>query len=221
VVLELLPLALAAALWPVLLAVVAVALRSPQRTKLLACFLAGGLVATVSIGLLIVYALDGSALVTSDESTTNSAVDIVVGALALGLAVVMKRREPSREAPAREGKSTKRVEAMLERGPGWAFLAGVVLDIAPSPFALVALAQIAEWDYTFGRNFVTILCFYLVVFIVIELPLIGSIVAPEGSAVRVTRFNTWLSGHWYRLAIYALGAGGAYLTTKGIIESLG
>jgi hypothetical protein len=97
-------------------------------------------------------------------------------------------------------------------------LAGVVLDIAPSPFALVALVQIAEWEYPFGRTFLTILGFYLVVFALVELPLVGSIVAPGRSAVRTARFNAWLSRNLYRLGMYALLAGGAYLTARRIVE---
>lgn len=172
---------------------------------------------------MIIYALEGSPLVTTDQSTTDTVVDILVGALALVLAFVMWRRETprTRDAPKKEGNSTRRIEAMLERGPGWAFVAGIVLDIAPSPFALVALVKIAEWDHPFGRTFLTVVLFYLVVFILIELPLIGSILAPRRAAERTVRFNAWLSGNWYRLAVYALAVGGAYLMAKGINEALG
>jgi hypothetical protein len=218
---ELLPLALAAAVWPVLLAVVLIALRAPHPAKLLVCFLAGGLVATMTEGLVIIYALNGSSLTTNDQSTTDAVVDEVAGVLALALAYAMWRRERTPTAPSekKESKTNKRIEGMLERGAGWAFLAGVVLDLFPSPFALVALKDLAEWDYPFAKTFVVLLLFYLIVFVFIELPLIGYLVAPGRAAERTVRFNAWLARSWYRLAIYGLGFCGVYLVANGIYES--
>jgi Sap, sulfolipid-1-addressing protein len=221
---ELLPLALAAAFWPLLLAVVLVALRARHPAKLLVCFLAGGLLTTISVGLLIVYALNGSSLVTSDQSTTDPVVDIALGALALIVAYAMKRREkppPAPDSPKKESKTNKRIEDMLERGAPWAFAAGVVLDILPSPFALSALKSIAEADYSLTETVVVLLCFYLIVFAFIELPLIGYLVATERAVGWTVRFNAWLTRSWYRVAIYALLFAGIYLIAKGIFGAVG
>lgn len=219
---ELLPLAIAAAFWPVLLAVVLVALRAPHPAKLLIFFLAGGLLATMTEGLLIIYALNGSSLVTSDQSTTDPVVDVIAGALALVIAYVMVRREkpPSPDGPKEESSTGKRVREMLEGGAGWAFVAGVVLDLLPSPFALSALKDLAELNYGVTETVVVLLCFYLIVFAFIELPLIGYLVASERAAGRTVRFNAWLARSWYRLAIYALLFCGVYLIAKGIYEYL-
>ena len=107
---------------------------------------------------------------------------------------------------------------MLARGAGWAFAAGVVLDLFPSPFALVALKDLAEWDYSFTKTFVVLLCFYLIVFVFIESPLIGYLVSPARASELTVRFNAWLGRSWYRLAIYALAFCGLYLLVKGFYD---
>ena len=218
---ELLPLALAAALWPLLLIVALIGLRAKHPAKLLACFLAGGLLATMTEGLVIIYALNGSSLMTTDRSATSPAVDVVAGSLALILAYVMMRRErpPVLDADEKESRTNQRVEDMLNRGAAWAFAAGIVLDLFPNPFALVALKDLAEWGYPFTKTFVILLCFYLIVFAFIELPLIGHLVAPQRAAEQTLRFNAWFARNWYRLAFYALALGGIYLIAKGIYES--
>jgi hypothetical protein len=216
--LQLLPLALAAAFWPILLAVVLVALQAPQPAKLLVCFLIGGLITTVTIGLVIIDALSGTSLAASDGSSAGPAFDIALGALALILAYVMKRREkppPAPDSPKEESKTNKRIEDMLERGAIWAFVAGIVLDIVPSPFALSAYRIIAELDYSLAETVLVLLGFYLIVFVFIELPLIGYLVATEHAVAWTARFNAWLTRSWYRLAIYALLVAGIYLIAKG------
>ncbi len=218
---ELLPLAFAAALWPLLLAVTLIALRAKHPAKLLACFLAGGLLATMTEGLVIIYAFNGSSLMTTDRSATSPAVDIAAGSLALIVAYAMMRRKrpPVLDAHEKESRTDKRLEGMLDRGAAWAFAAGIVLDLFPNPFALVALKDLAEWGYPFTKTFVILLCFYLIVFAFIELPLLGHLLAPERAADQTLRFNAWFARNWYRLAIYALALGGIYLIAKGIYES--
>ena len=218
---ELIPLAVAAAFWPVLLAVVLVALQAPHPGRLLVCFLAGGLLATITVGLVIVYALDGSALVTSGRSSTDPVVNIVLGVAALILAYVLMRRykPPDPDAPKKEpSKTSQKMQAMLERGAVWAFVAGILVDLLPSPFALVALKDLSEADYSIATTFLYLLGFYLIVFMLIEVPLIGYAAAPESTADRTVRFNAWFGRNWYRLAIYAAEIAGVYLIVKGIYQ---
>ena len=89
---SLLPLALAAAVWPTLLAVVLVALQAARPERLLAAFLAGGLLTTMTVGLVIIYALSGSSLVTTDQNTTDPTIDVVMG-IVLRAPTIVRRRD--------------------------------------------------------------------------------------------------------------------------------
>src|SRR5262249_7688661 len=97
---EILLLALASMVWPALLAVVLVALVSPRPVRLLSFFLAVSLLTTVVIGVVIVFALRDSSLLTDSRRTFGPAVDLAAGAAALLLAVVLGRRpRPARDEP--------------------------------------------------------------------------------------------------------------------------
>src|SRR3954466_3478474 len=81
-------LAVAAAFYPTLLAIVIVVLGRPRPARLLAADLAGGMLISLGIGFAVVFVLEGVGANEGGESTTNAGavVDIVVGALALGIA---------------------------------------------------------------------------------------------------------------------------------------
>src|ERR1700751_4759023 len=92
VVAELLPLALTAACWPVLIAVDLVALRAPQPARLLGNFVAAGLLTTVTVGLILVHFLDQTSLPTTHRHTFGPVVATVAGLGALGAAWYLLRR---------------------------------------------------------------------------------------------------------------------------------
>src|SRR6478609_12158472 len=91
IALELILLSLASALWPLLLAIVVVALHAPRPARLLAAFLAGGLLTTVAIGTTIVLALQGTRITTTSRSSASAIVDFTVAGLLLVTAVVLPR----------------------------------------------------------------------------------------------------------------------------------
>jgi len=217
---EILALAVAAAFWPVLLGVVIVALRAEHPKLLLASFLAGAMIAAVSVGLVIVYALDGSSF-TDPSSSAGPAAEIVVGALCLLGALVLGRRPiavPAAEAP--EPAPPNRLQRTLERGAPLAFVAGIVLDLAPSPFALIAYKDIASFDIGFAETLAILIAFYVVALMFVEVPLVGYLVAPNWTQTHTLRFNAWLSGNWQRLAVWALAGLGVYLILKGAVGLL-
>ena len=57
---------------------------------------------------------------------------------------------------------------------------------------VVALKDIAELDYSFAATFALVLGFYLIMFMFIEIPLLGYVFAPEQTARSTTSFNAWL-----------------------------
>jgi hypothetical protein len=220
----LLPLAVASAFWPLLLAVVIVSLRAAHPPRLLVSFLAGGLLATMTVGLVVVYALQDSSLTDRSQATFDPWTEIAVGSLALLAAAVLWRRMgprsdtvPVEPVVAEPG----RLERMLDRGAALAFVAGIVGCVLPGPLPLVALKDIAEMDVGFAETFALLLGFYLIMFAFIEAPLVGYFVAPAWTGRTTQRFNTWLDRNMRRVAVAVLGVAGAYLVANGVIDLVG
>lgn len=216
---ELIPLAIASAFWPLLLAVVIISLRTAHPPRLLVSFLAGGLLTTMTVGLIIIYALEHSSLVSRSRSTTDPAVDLAAGAIALAAGLLLARRADPNPDRVRGAEDVRpgRIDRMLSRGAPLAFLAGVVLNIVPGVLPFVALKDIAELDYSVPATVLTLLGFYVIMFAFIEVPLVAYLVAPARTAIETARFNAWLDRNWRRLAAYALVVLGVYLLVRGAV----
>jgi len=218
---EIFVLALASALWPALVAVVVVALATPEPVRLLTPFLAGALLTTVTIGMVLVTLFQGSSLETRSRSTVDPVVDIVAGVAALLLGLIVSRRGSSSSgAPKRDKESGTPgwSERMLTRGATLAFVVGIVLNVIPGVLPFVALKNIAELDYSTAATFALVVGFYVVMLLPAELPLLAYLVAPERSAAAVARFNAWLGRSMRRIVVAVLYAAGLYLIVRGLLS---
>ena len=65
--LEIVLLAFASMFWPTLITIVVLALRVPQPVRILAWFLFGGLLTTITIGLILVFALQDANFVSGSS----------------------------------------------------------------------------------------------------------------------------------------------------------
>ena len=215
-------LALASMVWPALVAVVVVALASPQPVKLLSAFLAAALLTTVAIGLFIVFVLRGSSLFSGSRPTFGPVVDVVVGGAAIAGGHLVRRggRHEARHLPAKQDRPTW-TERTLARGAPLAFLAGVVLNIAPGLFPFVALKNIAELDYSAAASVALVVGFYLIMFLPAEVPLGFYLLSPVRTSAVVGRFNSWLSRNTRRVAALILTLVGIYLVLRGIVGLVG
>ena len=220
-IVEYLVLAFVSALWPTLVAVVIVALTRDNPQRLLLGFLAGGLITTIGVGLAIVFSLEGTQIVDESRSTTDPAVDLTVGMLCLVVAYVARRKEMQQALAPKPGKQKRegpsRTERALARGALFAFLLGIALNVMPGFFYLVALKDIAEADYSPAEVVVLVVVFCLLMFMLIELPILSFVVAPEKTAVWANRFNAWLHANARRVVpVLALGVG-IFLIVRGIV----
>src|SRR4051794_4115819 len=90
-------LALEAAVYPTLIAAVVILLSQPRPRRLLTAYLAGGLTISIGFGVLIVLVLESSHAVSGGSSSLLSwTADLVVGGLALLLAVALATRADER-----------------------------------------------------------------------------------------------------------------------------
>lgn len=215
---EIFVLALGSALWPLLIAVTIVALRSPNPPKLLSFFLAGSLLTTISIGVVIVLALDDTALVNRSRSTYDPVVYFTAAALMLIVALVLARL-PERPKPepqqSGQGKDSWAERAMT-RGAPIAFVFGILLNILPGVLPFVALKNIAELGLGTTEVIVTVAGFYLIMFLLVEVPLGAYLFAPERTAALTGRFNSWLSENGRRVGAWLCALIGVLLIVRGI-----
>jgi hypothetical protein len=223
---SIIPLALAAAVYPTLLAGVIIILGRDKPVAMLAAFLAGGVLISVGSGLIIVFALDG-AVSTKSQNSASATVDLIAGILSIVLAGVLWKRERDRPAHPREspeGKSTDKgpswAQRTLGQGSAWAaFVAGLILNL-PGIWYLDALKDIARANLGTAATIGWILLFVAIMFGLAEAPLIGYAVNPDATRVRVERFQGWLSDHARTIATSAAGVIGIYLTIKGLVGIL-
>jgi Sap, sulfolipid-1-addressing protein len=220
--LEILLLALVAMFFPALLAVVLIAIRSRHPQKLLASFLAGGLLSAISVGLTIVFSLQGASVDSSSSSGGDPALYLVVGVLSLIAAYVVDRKKLlGKPKPAKvetdTDKKPDRLERALDKGAPYAFVAGIILCAFPGLSALVALKDIAQLGYSTSATVLVTIGFFLIMFAFIEVPLLGFAVVPDRATATTLQFNRWLDAHMNRLAVYVLGGLGVFLIARGIL----
>lgn len=227
-ILEILFLGLASALWPLLLIVVVIALNTSRPMRILGWFLAGGLLTTISIDTAIVFALQDSSFVEGPKPAADGWVDIIIGVLALLAALVlqlgMQGKGPKRFQPKpksnKQSRSEEWIEGLVERGATLSFVAGIVATILPAPFAIIAMKNISELDISDAQTLGLIVLFNLLMFILVEIPLVGFAVAPEWARRTATGFNTWLGQNLRRVVVYALAIVGSIELVRGIVAAL-
>ena len=122
--LNVLVLAVGAAVSPTILAVVIVVLHRPRPRRLLAAYLVGGLLTSVAVGIAIVTSLNELEVVSGSSPAADPIVNFTIGFLSLLVAYVLatdrgagfseRRREKKAAKPQRDPWS----ERVLSRGSG-------------------------------------------------------------------------------------------------------
>jgi hypothetical protein len=230
---QLLFLALEAALYPTLLAAVVILLAQPRPRRLLGAYLGGGLIISIGLGLVIVFAVKGA--VSSQSSALSWGADLAIGGLAVLVAVALATRADERF---RERRHQRKVAAGASENPKpakpdkepWSerilargsvpivFAAGLAINI-PGAAYLIGLKDIAAGHHSTATEVVLILGFNLIMFLLAEVPLVGLFLAPEQTGALVRRFNDWLSGHSRQIAIALCAFLGVFLVVRGIVHS--
>jgi hypothetical protein len=110
---------------------------------------------------------------------------------------------------------------MLGRGTGRiAFLVGIVLNLVPGVMAVVGYTNIARLDYRTGATIALVVGFNLIMFALIDVPLVGYVVAPRRTTALVAGLNSWLKLHGRQVIVVTATAAGAYLILRGIVQLL-
>ena len=240
---SLLVLAFEAALYPTLLAAVVILLSLERPARLIAAYLAGGLTISITLGILIVELLDGSNAVQNEQSLLSWTGDLVIGGLAVLLAVALATHADDRMRARRQARRSVRVPAggapapvaptpaadasnaepwsqrILSRGSVPVVFAAALFVNIPGAAYLVALKDIAAADQSFAADLGQILLFNVIMFLLAEIPLVGLLVAPDKTGALVDRMNTWLHDHSRQLAIGVCFTLGVYLIVRGLVNA--
>jgi hypothetical protein len=213
-------LALLAMCNPTLLAAVTVMMLLPNTKKLMFGYLLGAYLTSISLGMLIVFSLHNSDSVSTAKHTLGPAEDLVLGALALlvGLVLLTGRDEPLRERRQRRKEAKQRGESkqpwperLLGRGSARVtFAVGAVLSF-PGVSYLAALDRTAKLDAGTAETALVVLAVALIQQMLLELPLIGYAVAPEWTQNAVEGFRSWIARNGRR------AAGSVALTIGGLL----
>ena len=217
-------LSLLAALNPVLVGASTVMLLLPNPKLLMLGYLLGALMTSITLGLVIVFALKDSSTVSTTENTISPAVDLALGAILLLAAFVLgtgrdKRiaeRRQERKGP-KEDKGPPRWQQALSKGSArTTFVVGALLTL-PGGSYLAGLDQIEKQKLSTSATVLTVVGFNLIMLMLLELPLLGFVVAPDWTPGAVERSKAWFARNGHKAAVIALTVLGSALVLKGII----
>jgi hypothetical protein len=213
--------ALLAALNPTLLGATTVMLLLERPKRLLLGYLLGALTTSMTLGLVIVFALDGSAH--TAQHSLSPAFDLALGGLLIALAFVIRRsghgvtsERRRRRAEAKRAKGPPLWQRTLSRGSAWTtFVVGALLTL-PGASYLIGLHKIAEHDASTAATVGMVLAFNVIMLALLELPLIGFAIAPDWTQGAVDRFRDWFARNARRLASRLALVVGVLLIVRGL-----
>jgi Sap, sulfolipid-1-addressing protein len=217
---------------PTLLGATTVMLLLDHPKRLLLGYLLGALLTSLTLGMVIVFALDGSSGATSTgQSTISPATDLALGGILLVVAYVIRPSRTPSETGRLAERRRKRAEKKGEKGPPrWqqalsngtartTFVIGALLSL-PGATYLIGLGDIADKDASTIATVGMIVGFNLIMLALIELPLLAYTFAPEWTPDAVDRFKAWFNRNSRVLGFRAALVIGTLLVVKGGVELL-
>ena len=218
-------LSLTAALNPTLLAAVTVMLTLLSPKKLLTGYLAGAMITSITLGLILVFTLNGSSSSSTAKHTVNPILNVGVGALILLAAFVVgtgrdkrRRARSARKREANKDKPPPRWKRQLSKGSARdTFVVGVLLSF-PGASYIAGMDLLSKQGTSTAATVLVVIGFNLVMLLFLELPLIGYATRPQRTEAAVASFNGFLSRDGGRVALIAATVAGVLLIGRGIIN---
>ena len=206
---------------PTLIAVTTLMLLLPHPKGLMLGYWLGAMLMSITLGLLIVFSLKSSGVVSSTKHTVSPLADIVLGGLTLIVAAVLASgrdaRYRERRAKKKEGKPPPRWQRELRRGsPRTTFVLGALLTL-PGASYLAGLDRLTKLNYSTVVTVLIVLGFNLVMLLLLEVPMIAFALAPEGTPAAIDRAKAWAGIHGRVYAERGFAVIGVLLVIKGIV----
>lgn len=212
-------LALTAMLNPTLLAAVTLMMVLQDTKRLMLGYLLGSYLTSISVGLLIAFSFHDSSSVSTARTTLTPAEDLVFGAIALIVGLVLRSNfGEERRRRKKESEKEPWAQRLLGRGdPRVAFAVGALLSF-PGASYLVALNRLVHLDPGTGATVLLVILFCVLQALFLELPLVGYAVSPERTQRGVDAFRRWLREKGRRTAAAGAVVIGLLLLVRGLLE---
>jgi len=212
-------LAMTAALNPTLLAATTVMLVLSNPARLMLGYLLGAAMTSITLGLVIISSLEGTSTVSTTQRTLSPSADIALGVLAILLAYLFARattRRASHPKPSKDKPPPRWQQKLSQSSPRGAFVVGALLTL-PGASYLAGLANIDRANYSTPVTVLAVVGFNVIMLALIELPLIGFVIAPDWTQHKVASARALVARHGRRIALVGLRVVGAALIIKGIV----
>ena len=224
---DVLLLALAAAFNPTLVAASTLMMLLPRPAKLMLGYLLGALMTSITLGVVIVFSVENSGVVSTTKHTLSPAATIALGALALigGFVLVHggRHRRPEARTAGNPAKGQKRPpgwqRALGKGSPRITFVVGALLTL-PGASYLAGLSRIDKLGEPNAVTVLLIVAFNLIMLALLEISLMSFVIAPEWTPKAIDRARAWGGRHAHRIVGQTLAVLGALLVVKGSVELL-
>jgi hypothetical protein len=224
---EILLLAFLAALNPTLLAATTVMLLLPHPGRLMVGYWLGAMLMSVTLGIVIIYALEGSSVVETTRTTVSPVTNFVLAALMFILASVLatgrdKRVEQRRKRrkATQENKKPPKWQQQLSKGTArTTFVIGALLSL-PGATYLLALGNLTKLHYPAPVSVLVVILFNVIQLLLIEIPIVALRVAPTKTPIAIENAKEWARAHGREYAVWALIGLGVLFTVKGLALAL-
>lgn len=216
--------ALTAALNPTLVAASTLMMLLPNPVRLMLGYLLGALMTSITLGLIIVFSLEGSSTVSTTKNTLSPIATMVLGAIFLSIAFAVgsgrwhRATERRRERKAREDKGPPRWQKALGRGSARVtFVVGALLTL-PGASYLAGLNRIDKLNYSTVDTVLAVIGFNLIMMALLEIPLVCFVVAPDWTPRAIDRAKAWIGRHTHAFVVWLFTVLGGLLVIKGLTE---
>jgi len=205
----LLVMAVAVSLEPFRIGMTVLMLTRPRPQWQLVAFLCGGFLMGLTVGSVVLFALESR--IPRSEHFTLPRVQIAIGALALGVAVILAVTKGRDRTP------PEWLQRMLDGQSLWVAGAAGLGIALPSIDYLAVLAVIAAAGLQPATRFGALLTFNAVAFALVEIPLLAYLVAPQRTQVAMTNLHNWIRARRRHEVAGLLAAVGVVLLTVGTL----
>jgi hypothetical protein len=207
-------LALLAAISPTALLVAAVYLGSARPRYVTAFYLAGAVIMSLVMAVILLAILRSVNLQRPAEHTPRYGLRLALGILLLAAAVVAARRKARPPDP--DKPATGIVSKMVaDPAPMSAFLVGILI-FAPGVSFLAAVQVIATARASFDVTALALIIVVVINVLLVWLPILLHLIFPGATNRYLTAFNGWLRGHGKLILICVLVAVGGIMVINGI-----
>jgi len=207
-------LALLAAVSPTALLIAAVYLGSSRPRLVTAFYLAGAVVMSLIMAVVILAILRGVNLQRPGERAPRYGLRLGLGILILAAIVVVARRKPRPPDPAKasQGFISKMV---ADPAPVSAFLVGLLI-FAPGVSFLAAVQVIATARAGFDLTVIALIIVVVINVLFVWVPILLHLAFPGATTRYLTAFNGWLRAHGKVILICVLAVVGGFMVINGI-----